>query len=118
MMLDAFTGFAGFKFIDDATGQEVKDVLWVDDHTLEYAVMKTRSFFDMAAGLELDTEVFKVTRVRVDYVLSEVHFNEPPQPAAPERKLHPCGECRQAECCRRIDWCAQYRTAFGEARLP
>jgi hypothetical protein len=107
------------KVVDDATGQEVKDVLWVDDITLEYAVMSQPPHY-IAFTDEIASEVVKVSHVRVDLVNRVIHVNQPPALAASmgDPKLKACAECCQESTCRRIHYCAQWRTGFGEARQP
>lgn len=123
MLIDAMTGFPGFKVIDDSTGQEIKNVLWIDTSAMEYAVMLFPSgygFFAQAVGAEIDTEVFTVTRIEFDYVNKVVRFNEPPPSTCgiTVRELHACDECCQKDTCRRIDYCSRYRCGFGEAKKP
>lgn len=105
------------KVIDDATGQELRYVMWVDDATLEYS---THTMPVQIVGDEVVTVVVKVTRVHVDWAARVIHVNEPPRVIqAQEGHIErPCDECRQESTCRRISYCAQYRCAFGAVDKP
>jgi hypothetical protein len=107
------------KVIDDATGQEIKLVIWVDDVTLEYAAWGGYSTY-----MPMET-ITKVSSVKVNHAAREIHVNEPPL-ATPVNRCLPkfgtasfaCGECCQQDTCRRIDYCPAHRCGFGEAKAP
>jgi hypothetical protein len=55
----------------------------------------------------------------VDYACKVIHVNEPPVPLAiTVRELRACGECCQSDTCSRINYCAAFKTCFGEASPP
>lgn len=114
-----------FKVIDATTGARVEDVLWVDDATLEYAVLRqppTYHFKFSTGESGWEHDVLKADRVTVNYAAAVITLNEPQPRMATTgitvRELNPCGECRQADCCRRIDWCAAFRCGFGQENRP
>lgn len=112
-----------FAVIDDATGQKLSDVMWVDDVELVYAVLECPVRFVSGADgeFEVATEEVKVTAVRVNYAAREIHVNEPASltsSAIHVRELHACDQCHQQDTCCRINYCAQYRCAFGEVSKP
>jgi hypothetical protein len=104
-----------WRVIDDATGQEIRQVMWVDDVTLEYGVATGISVWGIAAE-----QVTTVTRVHVNHAAREIHVNHPPQFFQPAegRVLHACAECCQHDTCRRIGCCVAHHCAFGEACPP
>jgi hypothetical protein len=111
--------FWDFKVVDDATGQELKDVRWIDPQALEYAVIAQPYRF-VFGTFNLAVDVTKVTAVRVDYVNRVIHVNEPAPVTAgiTVRELDACAECCQETTCSRINYCAAGRCNFGEFARP
>jgi hypothetical protein len=120
MRMDRRSGFAGYTVIDDATGTTLHEVAWVDDVALEVATVAQPPRIDFST-LEIALDIVKVTRVAVDYAAEVIHLNDPVRPwtvVAQVSEPKPCEDCCQPETCRRIDFCAQYRCGFGEAKKP
>jgi|GEM_PF-6105177 hypothetical protein len=119
MRMDSQSFPQGVKVVDDATGTTLHDVVWVDDVSLEYAVVSQPVRYDLGTW-EIATDVVKVTRVQIDWVSKVIHLNDLPAPAAAiaVRELHACDQCCQEETCRRIHYCAAYRCGFGEVAKP
>jgi hypothetical protein len=117
MLLTHYNGYADFTVVDDSTGKDItEDFLWVDDTALEMRVIShpVRHMFG-----EPVSELVAVTAVRVDYACKVIHVNEPPVPLAiTVRELRACGECCQSDTCSRINYCAAFKTCFGEASPP
>jgi hypothetical protein len=125
-----FNGYADFKVIDDATGCEVKDFLWVDDFSLEYAVPDPSYnrivFTGTSIIADVAEKITKVSRVSVNYAAKEIHLNEPKlvqiQLASPAASVsqepRACEECCQESTCRRINYCAAWKCSFGEVAKP
>lgn len=119
MRIDAAAGFVGFKVIDDATGKPLAYVTWVDDATLEYAVISQPPRLKLGTD-DIVEDVVKVTRVAMNYPAREIHVNEPMfvWSGVEVRELHKCDACCQEGACRRIDYCVRYKCGFGEAKQP
>lgn len=119
-ILSPYTGYSDFKTIDDATGMQVENVLWVDDEHLEYAFVDT-------SGPYLESKILKVTRVSVNHCAREIHLNEPRlisirlvQLRSPDalKPPQPCDECCDEGACSRIGQCMRFKCAFGEVSKP
>lgn len=127
MRIDLGSVLDDFTVVDLATGAEVYGVMWVDDTTLEYATLRYPVVFTDGWG----ADIHKATAVRVDYVNKRIEVNTPPAHTAPVTipplrpskqeeqgsTNRPCEECKQPGTCKRLDYCAAHRCAFGE-RAP
>src|SRR5690348_5711369 len=118
MRMSAATGYEGYRVIDDSTGKEIQQWIWVDDCPPQYALAGSYSVW----GLPVLENIVDVTRVSVNHAARQIHVNDPPHVHASSgivvRELHACEECTQEPTCARINYCAQFRCGFGEARKP
>jgi hypothetical protein len=117
------TGYTGFDVIDDATGQKIRDVLWVDPLALEVVVPSLPLRIDPITG-EVVKDCIKISSVRVDFSTREIHVNQPKIVSiqigarVSEQEPRACEECCQPQTCERIHYCAAWKCGFGEANKP
>lgn len=123
MMRTAINGYAGWEAIDKITGLRIKDVLWVDPEDKSYCTIDEP--YRVVAG-EVAHTVYRCSEVTADlpamrfWIVRTPTVVAPLNPGrqqAPERTDQPCADCCQPDTCKRIDYCAAHRCAFGE-RAP
>jgi hypothetical protein len=111
----------GYTVIDDATGRTIKDVLWVDDGDLQYAVECSATVNFYTGTYTVDEVITTVKSVTINHAAREIHLNTPPiAPAVVAFRQPPtaCRECTNECSCKRIGMCLRFKCGFGEVEAP